>query len=216
MQLPSVFLRNMTTVLAGVAALSAGEVFAAETGEWYEGSAKGFWGLSPDSQIFEGAVAKFGRSAVGGPVDEPIIDKRYSGYRFTDLFSVEGSHTSLSLPAAACRYDSLLSDLSKPCHGSSWSLTGVATLQQDLALYGRLGLQYWEQAGKTDTPWQRLGQYDVGAVYGVGMSYQLRRDWYLHYDLEYYSDVGQSLGLRPSQDVGLSSGMHSIGFSIRF
>lgn len=206
----------MTTMLAGVAALSASGAFAAENREWYEGRSTGFWGLSLDSQVFEGAIGRFGLSTLGGPVEEPVIDKRYSGYRFTDLFSVEGSHSTLSLPAAACRYDSLLSDLDKPCHGVSWSIAGVATLQEDLALYGRLGLQYWEQAGRTDLPWQRLGPQDLGTVYGVGMSFQFKRDWYLHYDLEYYSDVGHSLGLRPNRELGLDSGMHSIGFSIRF
>jgi hypothetical protein len=204
------------TAAACALALTAGWAAAAENGEWYEGRTTGTWGLSVDSQVFEGASSKFGLSTFGGPVEEPAIEKHYSGYRFTDLFSVEGARTSLSLPSGACRYDSLGSDLNKPCHGTTWSVTGVATLQQDLALYGRLGLQYWEHNGKTELPWQRLGQQDLGTVYGVGMSYQLRRDWYLHYDLEYYSDLAEGLGLRPGRELGLTSSMHSIGFSIRF
>jgi hypothetical protein len=208
--------RNLTIALAAAIPLCISSFVGAQGGEKYEGRSTGFWGLSVDSQIFEGAISKFGLSTYGGPVEEPFIEKHYSGYRFTDLFAVEGSRTNLSLPSGACRYDSLATDLDSSCHGTSWSVTGVATLQEDFSLYGRLGLQYWTHAGNTNLPWQRIGQQDIGTVYGVGMSYQLRRDWYLHYDLEYYSDLGQGLGLRPGRGVGFESGMHSIGFSIRF
>ncbi|HWQ40114.1 MAG TPA: hypothetical protein VNM24_16140 [Burkholderiales bacterium] len=189
---------------------------ASGQGEWYEGKASGFWGLSPDSQVFEGAISKFGLSAFGGRVEEPAIEKHYSGYRFTDLFTIEGSKTSLSLPPGACGYDSLSSDLDAPCHGAAWSLTGVATLQEGLSLYGRLGLQYWEKQRGADLPLLRNGQQDLGTMYGVGMSYQFRKDWYLHYDLERYSDVAPGLGLRPGRELGLSTRIHSIGLSIRF
>jgi hypothetical protein len=190
-----------------------------QSGEWYEGRTSGFWGLSPDSQVFEGASGKFGMSAFGGQVDEPLIEKQYSGYRITDLFSLEGSQSSLYLPAGSCGYDSLASDLDRPCHGTAWNLTGVATLpfHEGLSLYGRLGLQYWESGGRIDSTTLRYGQQqDLGTMYGLGVSYEFRRDWYLHLDLERYTDLAQGLGLRSGGDVGLRTSINTIGLSIRF
>jgi hypothetical protein len=190
----------------------------AQGGDWYEGKTKGFWGLSPDSQVFEGAISKFGLSTFGGRVEEPAIEKQYSGYRFSDLFSVEGAKTSLSLPASGCRYDSITTDLDNACHGASWTLTGVATLpfHEGLSLYGRLGMQYWENNSRPDSALMRWGQQDVGTMLGLGLSYQFRKDWYLHMDVERYSDLSQGLGLRPSSGVGLDTSIHTIGFSVRF
>jgi len=164
-------------------------------------------------------VGRFGMSAFGGQVDEPVIEKQYSGYRLSDLFMVEGAKSSLSLPAESCGYDSLASDLGQPCHGAAWSLSGVATLtfQEGLSLYGRLGLQYWENVGRSEAGPLRYGhQQDLGTMYGVGMSYQFRKDWYLHFDMERYSDLDKGLGLRPDGDVGLRMNINAIGLSVRF
>jgi hypothetical protein len=211
-----------TTVLrisALLAVLGSTGPVLSQGGEWYEGRTSGFWGLSPDSQVFEGAVGRFGMSTFGGQVDEPLIEKQYSGYRITDLFTVEGARSTLSLPAESCRYDSLTSDLSQRCRGAAWSLTGVATLpfQEGLSLYGRMGLQYWENGGRVENGSTRYGQQqDLGTMFGLGVSYEFRRDWYLHFDMERYSDFARGLGLRPGSDVGLKSSINTIGLSVRF
>jgi len=210
---------NVVQATALLSVLACPGPLLAQGGEWYEGRTSGFWGLSPDSQVFEGAIGKFGLSAFGGQVDEPLIEKQYGGYRITDLLAVEGARSTLSLPAGSCGYDSLTSDLDRPCHGAAWSLTGVATLpfQEGLSLYGRLGLQYWENNGRADGSLLRFGQQqDLGTMYGVGMSYEFRKDWYLHLDLERYSDLTGGLGLRPGSEVGLRTSINTIGLSIRF
>ncbi len=214
MNLPVRSAVEATALLAALCCVGA--VFA-KGGEWYEGETSGFWGLSPESQMFEGAIGRFGPSTFGGRVDEPTIQKQYSGYRFTELFAVEGAKSHLSLPAASCGYDSLMSELDRSCRGAAWSLTGVATLpfQDGLSLYGRLGLQYWENGGRGErTAYGQ--QQDLGTTYGVGVSYEFRRDWYLHFDLERYSDIAQGLGLRPNGEIGLRTGINTIGLSIRF
>lgn len=210
---------KLLRVMALPVAIGCLEPALAQEGEWYEGRTSGFWGLSPDSQLFESAVGRFGMSTFGGQVDEPLIEKQYSGYRLSDLFTVEGAQSSLSLPAESCGYDALTTDLNQPCRGAAWSLTGVATLpfQDGLSLYGRLGLQYWENVGRTDPGPLRYGQQqDLGTMYGLGMSYQFRKDWYLHFDLERYSDLAKGLGLRPDSDVGLRTNINTIGLSVRF
>jgi hypothetical protein len=201
-----------------VTAGCAGTLFA-QGGEWYEGRTSGFWGLSPQSQVFESTIGRFGMSTFGGQVDEPVIEKNYGGYRITDLFAVEGARSTLSLPAGSCGYDSLSTDLDQHCRGAAWSLTGVATLpfQEGLSLYGRLGLQYWENNNRVDNSLLRFGhQQDVGTMYGVGVSYEFRKDWYLHLDMERYSDLSQGLGLRPGGDVGLRTSINTFGLSVRF
>jgi hypothetical protein len=211
--------QSILGAIALTAALCVQATALAQNREWYEGRTSGFWGLSPDTQLFEGAIGRFGMSAIGGQVDEPVIEKQYGGYRITDLFTVEGAQSSLSLPAESCGYDALTTDLNQPCRGAAWSLTGVATLpfQDGLSLYGRLGLQYWENVGRADLGPLRYGQQqDLGTMYGLGMSYEFRRDWYLHFDLERYSDLAKGLGLRPGSDVGLRTNLNTIGLSVRF
>jgi hypothetical protein len=209
----------MPKAIALFMAIGCAGATLARDGEWYEGKTSGFWGLSPDSQVFESAVGRFGMSAFGGQVDEPLIEKQYSGYRLSDLFTVEGAKSSLSLPAGSCGYDALAGGLGQPCHGAAWSLTGVATLpfREGLSLYGRLGLQYWENVTRNEPGLLRYGQQqDLGTMYGLGLSYEFRKDWYLHFDLERYSDFAKGLGLRPGADVGLKSNINTIGLSVRF
>jgi hypothetical protein len=202
-----------------LAAAGSGGALFAQSGEWYEGRTTGFWGLSPQTQVFEGTVGRFGLSTFGGVVDEPLIERNYGGYRVTDLFALEGARSTMSLPATSCGYDSLTTDLDQRCRGAAWSLTGVANLpfQEGLSLYGRLGLQYWESNNRVDSSLLRYGhQQDLGTMYGVGMNYEFRKDWYLHLDMERYSDMSQGLGLRPGADVGLRTTINSFGLSVRF
>ncbi len=207
--------------LTGLVALLSGVWMAgvaAEEGTWYQGQSSGFRGLSPDSQIFEGALGMFGLSPFGGPVEGPLIDKHYTGYRFSDLFALEGAQSQLSLSPGGCHTDRLAGDLAAPCHGAAWSVTGVATLpfEEGLSLYGRLGMQYWQPGGTGEgLPW-RNGAADVGATYGIGVSYEFRKDWYLHAESERFSELSQGTGLRLDRGLGLDSAVHSIGLSVRF
>jgi opacity protein-like surface antigen len=208
--------RCLTIALFALAGGTLAFPAAAENGDWYAGSSSGFWGLSPDSQVFEGALGKFGLSAYGGQVEEPLIDKQYTGYRFGELFSVEGAQSQLSLPAFACNHDSLGGDLATPCLGASWSIAGIATLplNEGLSFYGRLGLQYWQRNGEAGIP--RLNNQDLGATYGLGVSYEFRKDWYVHAESERFSDLSQGTGLQGSQGLRLDNAIHSIWLSIRF
>ena len=58
---------------------------------------------------------------------------------------------------------------------------------------------------------------DMGTMYGIGMSYEFRKDWYVHAESERFSDVLQGTGLQLNQGFGLDSAVvHSIGLSVRF
>ena len=208
--------RRIAVALAAVAGFCA-NAQAADSGEWFEGHSTGFWGLSADTGVFEGALGKFGLSALGGHVEEPEIDKHTSGYRFNELFALEGAQTSLRLPAAACGYDSLVTDLARPCQGASWSVAGVATLpfQEGVSVYGRLGMQYWRNQNENESAAALPSLQDLGTTVGIGVSYEFRKDMFLHADSERYSELG-GVGFRPERGIGLDSTLHSIGLSIRF
>ena len=212
-------IRQLMGTVAAAGALCACPALA-QDGEWFQGTTRGFGGLSADTGVFEGAISKFGLSLFGGRVEEPVVEKRYGGYRFTDLFALEGAQTNLLLPASACGYDSVFTDLSQPCQGASWSLSGVATLPlqggEGVSFYGRLGFHYWQNNGHPDSSPSRAANQDVGSTYGLGVSYQFRKDWFVHAETERYSDLSQGLGLRSSSGLGLDSSVHTIGLSVRF
>ena len=199
---------------AGLVALPA----VADSGDWYGGASNGFRGLSPDSRVFEGALNRFAVSLFGGNLDEALIEKQYAGYRFGDLFALEGTQSQLSLPAFACTHEPLGGDLAEPCFGASWSVSGIANLPfyEGLSVYGRLGLQYWQRNRPGESSPSIPNAQDMSTMYGIGLSYELRKDWYVHAESERFSDLLQGTGLQLNQGFGLESAVHSIGLSIRF
>lgn len=190
----------------------------AENGDWYAGASNGFRGLSANSQAFEGALSKFGPSLYSGRLDEPVIEKHYTGFRFNDLFAIEGLQSQLAAPVHICGNDTLSGDLAGTCHGAAWSVSGVAMLplNEGLSFYGRLGLQYLQQNNNGESRLSWPNAQDMGATYGIGVSYEFRKDWYVHAESERFSEAGRGTGLRFEPGLGLDNTVHSIGLSIRF
>jgi hypothetical protein len=156
-------------VLAALIA-AGGSVFAQKEDHWYGGYSSGFWGL--DSAVgFHGSLpGVFGLP--GGSPEVLSASRFYSGYRMSDSFAIEGAQTTFGLSGSACGGDPLTGDAYRSCYGSAWSVSGVATLpfrSIGLALYGRMGMHYW-QNGSRDEGASHRALDDFGRVYGIGLS----------------------------------------------
>jgi hypothetical protein len=183
---------------------------------WYGGYSSRFWGLG-DSVGFRGSLP--GVFGLPGNSPESLSSSRYfGGYRMSDSFAIEGAQTSFGLSGSACGGDPLTGDSFRSCYGSAWSVSGVATIPFQsigLALYGRMGMHYW-QNGAQDEGARRRALDDLGTVYGVGLSYEFSKAVTFRAESERYTDLSGNNGNGPRFGVGLDASVHSIGLSIKF
>lgn len=195
---------------------AGGQVFAQKEDSWYGGYSSGFWGLG-DSVGFRGSLP--GVFALPGSSPEGQTASRfYSGYRMSDSFAIEGAQTSFGLSGSACGGDPLTGDSYRSCYGSAWSVSGVATLpfrSTGLALYGRMGMHYW-QNGPQDEGASHRALDDLGTVYGIGLSYEFTKAVSFRAESERYTDLAGNNGNGPASSIGLDASVHSIGLSIKF
>jgi hypothetical protein len=202
-------------VLAALIAASA-PLFAQKEDNWYGGYRSGFWGLS-DSVGFRGSLP--GVFGLPGSSPEGLSASSYfSGYRMSDSFAIEGAQTSFGLRGSACGGDPLTGDSYRSCYGSAWSVSGVATLpfqSTGLALYGRMGMHYW-QNGSQDEGASRRTLDDLGTVYGIGLSYEFSKAVTFRAETERYTDISGNYGNGSTSSVGMDASVHSIGLSIKF
>jgi hypothetical protein len=191
-------------------------VRAQDDSHWYGSYSSGFWGLG-DSVGFRGSLPwVFG---LPGSSPEGLSASRYlSGYRMSDSFAIEGAQTSFGLSGSTCGGDPLTGDSFRSCYGSTWRVSGVATLpfrSIGLALYGRMGMHYW-QSGSQDEGARHRALDDLGTVYGVGLSYEFSKAVTFRAESERYTDFSGNNGNGPRSGVGLDASVHSIGLSIKF
>jgi len=201
-------------VLAAVIA-AAVPVRAQNDSPWYGRYSSGFWGLG-NSVGFRGSLPW-----VFGPGSSPeglSASRSFGGYRMSDSFAIEGAQTSFGLSGSACGGDPQTGDSFRSCYGSAWSVSGVATIpfrSIGLALYGRMGMHYW-QNGSQDEGARHRALDDLGTVYGVGLSYEFSKAVTFRAESERYSDLSGNNGNGPGSGVGLEASVHSIGLSIKF
>ena len=214
--MPTLFSSLKTLVLSVLVAVG-GAVFAQNPDPWYGGQSSGFWGLGDSVGV---------QSAVPGMFNPPGSNseslnalRQFGGYRISNAFAIEGSQTQFSPNAAACN-DPGSGDAYHPCYGAAWSLSGVATLplQSGLAVYGRLGLHYWQKGFQEDAGSHRNADDSggIGKVYGIGLSYGFTKSITLHAESERHSEfIGNGVS-GAGAGFGLDSSIHSIGLSIKF
>ncbi len=195
-----------------------GVVFAQNSDPWYGGQSSGFWGLGDSVGVHTALPGKF--NPPGTNPDSLNAVRQYGGYRISNAFAIEGSQTQFNPNVAACN-DPAAGDAYHPCYGSAWSLSGIATLplQSGLAVYGRLGLHYWQKGFQEDAGSHRNADDSgggIGKVYGIGLSYGLTKSITLHAESERHSEFIGNSASGPSTGVGLDSSVHSIGLSIKF
>jgi len=202
----------------GLAALIAvsGALFAQNEGHWYGSRSSGFWGLG-DSVGFRGS--RPGLFGFPGSSPEGLsISRNLSGYRMSDSFAIEGAQTSFGLNGSACVGDSLTGDAYRSCYGSAWSVSGVATIPFQsigLALYGRMGMHYWQNGPQDEGASHRFLD-DVGTVYGIGLRYEFSKAVTFRAESERYTDLSGNNSNGTGSGVGLDASVHSIGLSIKF
>ncbi len=187
-------------------------VFAQNRDQWYGGYSAGFWGLS-DSVGVRGVLP-------GTNPESPNAQRLYGGYRMSDAFAIEGAQTNFGPNASACGGDSFAGDGSRSCHGTAWSLSGVAKLpfQSGLSLYGRLGLHYRQKGFQEEAGNRRYSDEPngLGQVYGIGLSYGFTKSITVRAESERYSELIGNSTSSFSAGFGLDSSVHSIGLSIKF
>lgn len=202
-------------VLAALIA-AGGPLFAQREDPWYGGHSSGFWGLDGSVGLRGSLPGIFG---LPGSSPEGLSASRYfSGYRMSDSFAIEGAQTSFGLSGSACGGDPLTGDAYRSCYGSAWSVSGIATIPFQsigLALYGRMGMHYWQNSSQEEST-SRRALDDLGTVYGIGMSYELSKAVTFRAETERYTDLSGNNGNGPGSSVGLDASVHSIGLSIKF
>ena len=213
--MPTLNRRLKALVLAALIA-GGGPLFAQREDNWYGGYSSGFWGVGNSVGIRGSLPGVFG---LPGSSPEGLSSSRYfSGYRMSNSFSIEGAQTNFGLRGSACGGDPLTGDAYRACYGSAWSVSGVATIpfkSTGLALYGRMGMHYWQTGSQDEGASHRILD-DVGAVYGVGLSYEFSKAVTFRAESERYSDLPGNNGSGPASGVGLDASVHSIGLSIKF
>ncbi len=207
---------QLKAVVLAALITAAGPLFAQIEDKWYGGYSSGFWGLG-SSVGFQGSLP--GVFGLPGSSPEGLSALKYfSGYRMSDTFAIEGAQTTFGLSGPACGGDPLTGDLYRSCYGSAWSVSGVATIPFQsigLALFGRMGMHYW-QNGSQDEGGGHRALDDLGAVYGIGLSYEFSKTVTFRAESERYADLPGNNGNGPGSSTGLDSSVHSIGLSIKF
>jgi hypothetical protein len=202
-------------VLAALIA-TGGSLFAQKGEHWYGGYSSGFWGL--DSSVgFQGSLPGVFGLPTGSP-EGLSASRYYGGFRMSDSFAIEGAQTSFGLSGSACGGGPLTGDSYRSCYGSAWSVSGVATLpfqSMGLALYGRMGMHYWQNSLQDEGTSHRALE-DLGTLYGIGLSYEFSKAVTFRAESERYTDLFGSNSDSPRPGIGLDSSVHSIGLSIKF
>ncbi|MGQ0578731.1 MAG: hypothetical protein ACT4PQ_07480 [Betaproteobacteria bacterium] len=213
--MPSLHCPLKAIVLSALIA-AGGQVFAQKEDNWYGGYSSGFWGLGDSVGVRGTLPAVFGLPS--SSAEGLSASRFFSGYRMSDSFAIEGAQTSFGLSGSACGGDPLAGDAYRSCYGSAWSLSGVATRpirSIGLALYGRMGMHYW-QNGPQDEGASHRTLDDLGKVYGIGLSYEFTKAVTFRAEAERYTDLAGTNGNGPATGVGLDANVHSIGLSIKF
>ena len=194
---------------------AGGSVFAQKEDTWYAGYSSGFWGLGDSVGVRGSLPGVFGLPGVSP--EGLSISRNFSGYRVSDSFAIEGAQTSFGVSGSSCWGDPLTGDLYRSCYGSAWSVSGVATIpfhSIGLALFGRMGMHYWQNGSQDEGASHRSN--DLGAVYGLGLSYEFSKSMTFRAESERYADLPGSNGNGPGSSIGLDASVHSIGLSIKF
>jgi hypothetical protein len=213
--MPTFDARLKAIALAGLIAAGA-PVLAQKEDSWYSGFTSGFWGLQSSVGLQGSLPGVFGLP--GSSPEGLSAFRHFSGYRMSDSFAIEGAQTSFGLNGSACGGNPLTGDSYRSCYGSAWSVSGVATIPFQsigLALFGRMGMHYW-QNGTKDEGSSHRAPYDLGTVYGIGLSYEFSKTMTFRAETERYTDLWANNANSPGSGTGLDASVHSIGLSIKF
>ena len=97
-----------------------------------------------------------------------------------------------------------------------FSSTAEVPFEQGFSVYGRLGLQYLQKNNAGDIDLLRLNINDLGAVFGFGLKYKIKKDWYLSAESEGFGDLDLNFMGIGGSSMHLFEPKHSIGLSVRF
>ena len=103
------------------------------------------------------------------------------------------------------------------CRASILQFSSIAEVpfEQGISVYGRLGFQYLQKDNAGEIDLLRLNLNDLGAVFGFGLKYEIKKDWYLSAEAEGFGDQHLDF-MGVGSSMRLVEPKHSIGLSVRF
>lgn len=123
--------------------------------------------------------------------------KLQAGYQFNKNFALEGGYFNLGKATYAAAFTGGVANASVKADGWSLSAVGILPLNEQFSLFGKLGAAYnTVKANATGTgggstiTWSDKDS-NVGAVYGIGASYNLTKQIALRAEYEVYDKIGK-------------------------
>ena len=121
------------------------------------------------------------RLITSGPVDgRDGAFKLFSGYMFSPYVGIESAYVHLGDVTYSGQFGAQpVSDGKVEATGFTIALLGSYSLTQELALFGKLGIFFWEWQARDTTSGQPFATAEDGndLSFGLGLSYSFARNW---------------------------------------
>jgi OOP family OmpA-OmpF porin len=121
------------------------------------------------------------RLITSGPVDgRDSAFKLFSGYMFSPYVGIESAYVHLGDVTYSGQFGAQpVSDGKVEATGFTIALLGSYSLTPELALFGKLGIFFWEWQARDTTSGQPFATAEDGndLSFGLGLSYSFARNW---------------------------------------
>jgi OOP family OmpA-OmpF porin len=148
--------------------------------------------------------------------DSDTAFKLHAGYQFNRNFALEGGYLNLGKANYSARFTGGTASAELKTDGWSLSAVGILPLNEQFSLFGKLGAAYntvkvnIAATGPGGNAAVSDKDSDVGAVYGLGASYNLTKQIALRAEYEVYDKIGGNETGKSKVDVW------SLGIAYKF
>ena len=170
-------------------------------------------GLTLQNHQEEGLRGKFSFSITGTSLSD--TSPSYKNLHGTQTTSVNKKLRFLGSNRHCTQFDSRETMVN--CQASILQFSSIAEVpfEQGISVYGRLGFQYLQKDNAGEIDLLRLNLSDLGTVFGFGLKYEIKKDWYLSAEAEGFGDQHLDF-MGVGSSMRLVEPKHSIGLSVRF
>lgn len=188
---------------------------SAMAGDWYavgaigQAKVKDFNQADLDAEVLDIA----GVAPTSSSVDKTdTAYKLQAGYQFNKNFALEGGYFNLGKATYSAAYTGGNANAAFKVDGWNLSAVGILPLNEQFSLFGKLGAAYNTVKASANVGTNSGSDKDsnVGAVYGIGASYNLTKQIALRAEYEIYDKIG-------GDDTGKSKvDVWSLGVAYKF
>ena len=170
-------------------------------------------GLTLQNHQEEGLRGKFSFSITGASLND--TSPSYKNLHGTQTTTVNKKLRFLGGNRHCKQFDS--GEAMINCQASILQFSSIAEVpfEQGISVYGRLGFQYLQKDNAGEIDLLRLNLNDLGTVFGFGLKYEIKKDWYLSAEAEGFGDQHLDF-MGVGSSMRLVEPKHSIGLSVRF